>query len=154
MNPKCHTALCLLLSYVSINATLLPKWKFFCSQKYVYLYLQLFLFAPLQVKIPLYGCDCYAYALLSSGFVDLVVESGLKVCCTLTFGCMFNFRNFCFPLIINDIIWVVIKGEPGIEPMGPYIASVNPWSFYKHSWSENKCLFNSSKYNLTYLKLC
>ena len=61
---------------------------------------------------------------------------------------------FCFPLIINDIIWVVIKGEPGIEPMGPYIASVNPWSFYKHSWSENKCLFNSSKYNLTYIKLC
>ncbi|CAL5205637.1 unnamed protein product [Lathyrus oleraceus] len=31
-----------------------------------------------KVKIPLYGCDCYAYALLSSGFVDLVVESGLK----------------------------------------------------------------------------
>ncbi|KAI9128046.1 hypothetical protein K1719_001039 [Acacia pycnantha] len=31
-----------------------------------------------QVKIPLYGCDCYAYALLASGFVDLVVESGLK----------------------------------------------------------------------------
>lgn len=31
-----------------------------------------------KVKTPLYGCDCYAYALLSSGFVDLVVESGLK----------------------------------------------------------------------------
>lgn len=31
-----------------------------------------------QVKVPLYGCDCYAYALLASGFVDLVVESGLK----------------------------------------------------------------------------
>ncbi|KQK03734.1 bifunctional phosphatase IMPL2, chloroplastic isoform X2 [Brachypodium distachyon] len=31
-----------------------------------------------KVKVPLYGCDCYAYALLSSGFVDLVVESGLK----------------------------------------------------------------------------
>nr|XP_010940123.1 bifunctional phosphatase IMPL2, chloroplastic isoform X4 [Elaeis guineensis] len=30
------------------------------------------------VKVPLYGCDCYAYALLASGFVDLVVESGLK----------------------------------------------------------------------------
>lgn len=27
---------------------------------------------------PLYGCDCYAYALLASGFVDLVIESGLK----------------------------------------------------------------------------
>ncbi|CAN0891388.1 Bifunctional phosphatase IMPL2, chloroplastic [Linum grandiflorum] len=32
-----------------------------------------------KVKVPLYGCDCYAYALLASGYVDLVVESGLKV---------------------------------------------------------------------------
>lgn len=32
-----------------------------------------------QVKVPLYGCDCYAYALLATGFVDLVIESGLKV---------------------------------------------------------------------------
>ncbi|CAA6671466.1 unnamed protein product [Spirodela intermedia] len=31
-----------------------------------------------KVKVPLYGCDCYAYALLATGFVDLVVESGLK----------------------------------------------------------------------------
>ncbi|XP_058091974.1 bifunctional phosphatase IMPL2, chloroplastic isoform X2 [Magnolia sinica] len=32
-----------------------------------------------KVKVPLYGCDCYAYALLASGYVDLVIESGLKV---------------------------------------------------------------------------
>ncbi|EPS69447.1 hypothetical protein M569_05318, partial [Genlisea aurea] len=31
-----------------------------------------------KVKLPLYGCDCYAYALLASGHVDLVIESGLK----------------------------------------------------------------------------
>ncbi|MGE5516079.1 MAG: histidinol-phosphatase [Bacteroidota bacterium] len=31
-----------------------------------------------KVKQPRYGCDCYAYALLTSGFVDLVVEAGLK----------------------------------------------------------------------------
>ncbi|MGE5477858.1 MAG: histidinol-phosphatase [Bacteroidales bacterium] len=31
-----------------------------------------------RVKQPRYGCDCYAYALLTSGFVDLVVEAGLK----------------------------------------------------------------------------
>lgn len=31
-----------------------------------------------KVKVPLYGCDCYAYALLASGFVDLVIESGLQ----------------------------------------------------------------------------
>ncbi|ERM98754.1 hypothetical protein AMTR_s00082p00120830 [Amborella trichopoda] len=31
-----------------------------------------------KVKVALYGCDCYAYALLASGHVDLVIESGLK----------------------------------------------------------------------------
>ncbi|MDO8607759.1 MAG: histidinol-phosphatase [Phaeospirillum sp.] len=31
-----------------------------------------------RVKRPRYGCDCYAYALVASGFVDLVVEAGLK----------------------------------------------------------------------------
>ncbi|MBY0430211.1 MAG: histidinol-phosphatase [Rhodospirillales bacterium] len=29
-------------------------------------------------KLPRYGADCYAYALLASGFVDLVVEAQLK----------------------------------------------------------------------------
>ncbi|MGB8274663.1 MAG: histidinol-phosphatase [Alphaproteobacteria bacterium] len=32
------------------------------------------------VKRPQYGADCYAYALLASGFVDLVVEAGMKPC--------------------------------------------------------------------------
>lgn len=41
--------------------------------------LYLTLLAILQVKVPLYGCDCYAYGLLAAGHVDLVVESGLKV---------------------------------------------------------------------------
>jgi inositol-phosphate phosphatase/L-galactose 1-phosphate phosphatase/histidinol-phosphatase len=31
-----------------------------------------------KVKSPRYGADCYAYALLATGFVDLVVEAGLK----------------------------------------------------------------------------
>jgi len=31
-----------------------------------------------RVKRSRYGCDCYAYGLLSSGFVDVVVEAGLK----------------------------------------------------------------------------
>ncbi len=30
------------------------------------------------VKLTRYGADCYAYAVLATGFVDLVVESGLK----------------------------------------------------------------------------
>ena len=31
-----------------------------------------------QVRTPLYGCDCYAYGLLSAGFCDLVVEADMK----------------------------------------------------------------------------
>lgn len=31
-----------------------------------------------QVRTPMYGADCYAYALLASGFIDLVIESDLK----------------------------------------------------------------------------
>ena len=31
-----------------------------------------------QVKIPMYGCDCYAYGLLSAGLCDLVIEADLK----------------------------------------------------------------------------
>jgi histidinol phosphatase-like enzyme (inositol monophosphatase family) len=31
-----------------------------------------------RVRLFRYGCDCYAYALLAAGHVDLVVESGLK----------------------------------------------------------------------------
>lgn len=31
-----------------------------------------------RVRDTLYGGDCYAYALLASGFIDLVVEAGLK----------------------------------------------------------------------------
>jgi hypothetical protein len=40
--------------------------------------------------VPLYGCDCYAYALLASGFVDLVVEAGLKVYFTSVFPFFFH----------------------------------------------------------------
>jgi len=31
-----------------------------------------------EVKHPLYGADCYAYALLANGFVDLVIEADLS----------------------------------------------------------------------------
>ncbi len=32
-----------------------------------------------SVKNARYGADCYAYALLATGFVDLVIETGLKI---------------------------------------------------------------------------
>lgn len=31
-----------------------------------------------QVQLARYGCDCYAYAMVASGHIDLVVETGLK----------------------------------------------------------------------------
>jgi histidinol phosphatase-like enzyme (inositol monophosphatase family) len=30
------------------------------------------------VRLPRYGCDCYAYCVLASGHIDLVIEAGLK----------------------------------------------------------------------------
>ncbi len=32
-----------------------------------------------KVKLPMYGGDCYAYGLVSSGFADLDIEAGLQV---------------------------------------------------------------------------
>ena len=32
-----------------------------------------------KVKLTRYGCDCYAYALLAAGQIDLVIEAGLNV---------------------------------------------------------------------------
>lgn len=31
-----------------------------------------------SVQLARYGCDCYAYAMVASGYIDLVVEAGLK----------------------------------------------------------------------------
>jgi len=30
------------------------------------------------VRLTRYGCDCYAYALLAAGQIDLVIEAGLQ----------------------------------------------------------------------------
>jgi inositol-phosphate phosphatase / L-galactose 1-phosphate phosphatase / histidinol-phosphatase len=32
-----------------------------------------------RVKLPIYGGDCHSYGLVASGFVDVVIEAGLKV---------------------------------------------------------------------------
>lgn len=31
-----------------------------------------------SVRVPLYGCDCYAYGLLAAGYCDIVAEADLK----------------------------------------------------------------------------
>lgn len=31
-----------------------------------------------RVRLPRYGCDCYAFAMLAAGFADIVIEAGLQ----------------------------------------------------------------------------
>ncbi|MCL7043267.1 hypothetical protein MKW94_002599 [Papaver nudicaule] len=59
-----------------------------------------------KVKVPLYDCDCYAYALLASEFVDVVIESGLKV------------NNMSF-------LYLLIEGDGGV---------VTDWKGEQHFW--------------------
>ena len=61
------------------NIEKLSTWSLLRRCIYIYIYIIHSYSYYFQVKLPLYGCDCYAYALLASGFVDLVVESCLKV---------------------------------------------------------------------------
>ena len=57
-------------------ASLCVKWLVMMLQLCYTLCKQCFLCK--QVRTPLYGCDCYAYGLLSAGFCDLVVEADMK----------------------------------------------------------------------------
>jgi len=54
------------------------------------------------VKVPLYGCDCYAYGLLAAGHVDLVIERGLKV----------PFLNYTYSTLIFNL---------GLRPITGYL---------------------------------
>ena len=57
-------------------ARLCVKWLVVITRLFYTLCKQCFLCE--QVRTPLYGCDCYAYGLLSAGFCDLVVEADMK----------------------------------------------------------------------------
>ncbi len=52
---------------MTTSPRLLPPEKFAMYQK-----------IEAQVRLPRYGGDCYAYCMLASGHVDLVIEAGLK----------------------------------------------------------------------------
>lgn len=69
------------------------------------------------VKHPLYGCDCYAYGLLASGHVDLVVEAMLQP------------YDFCAPAAIIEGAGGVVtdwQGKPlGLKTDGKVIAAAN-----------------------------
>lgn len=49
----------------------------------------------LQVKAQLYGCDCYAYALLALGCVDIVMDFGLEVSLLLFVLWIFHSETKC-----------------------------------------------------------
>ena len=64
------------------------------------------------MKVPLYGCDCYAYALLASGYVDLVIESGLKVTCACIYNVDRTDVSFFFLLEIGALRPTKLNEEP------------------------------------------
>lgn len=78
------------------------------------------------MKVPLYGCDCYAYGLLAAGHVDLVVESGLKPYDYLALvpvvegagGVITNWNG-------EKLRWLPEMGEVGIEIIAAGNASVH-----------------------------
>ncbi|KAI3923981.1 hypothetical protein MKW92_031535 [Papaver armeniacum] len=65
-----------------------------------------------KVKVPLYGCDCYAYALLASRFVDLVIKSGLTDFLSLVpviegagFNVLVAGDKELHPQALDDLLW-------------------------------------------------
>lgn len=69
-----------------------------------------------QVKLTRYGMDCYAYALLAAGHVDLVIEAGL------------NPYDIAAPIAVIEAAGGVVTdwqgGRPGVS--GQVLAAANP----------------------------
>ncbi|KAG0614556.1 hypothetical protein M758_6G186100 [Ceratodon purpureus] len=90
-----------------------------------------------EVKVPLYGCDCYAYGLLAAGHVDLVVESGLKPYDYLALvpvvegagGVITNWSG-------QKLRWLPEVGEVGIEVIAAGNASVHEAALQSLAWKE------------------
>lgn len=88
-----------------------------------------------EVKIPLYGCDCYAYGLLAAGHVDLVVESGLKPYDYLALvpvvegagGVITNWDG-------QKLRWLPEIGEVGIEVIAAGNASIHEAALLSLAW--------------------
>jgi fructose-1,6-bisphosphatase/inositol monophosphatase family enzyme len=64
-----------------------------------------------RVRIPLYGCDCYAYGLLAAGHVDLVVEADLK-----------PYDYMALVPIIQVIGWWAVEATGGMQLGGEGLA--------------------------------
>ncbi|NBB98062.1 MAG: histidinol-phosphatase [Alphaproteobacteria bacterium] len=67
-------------------------------------------------KLTRYGMDCYAYALLAAGHIDLVIEAGL------------NSYDICAPIAVIDAAGGIVtnwQGEPAHDG-GQVLAAANP----------------------------
>lgn len=106
-----------------------------------------------QVRIPLYGCDCYAYGLLAAGHCDLVAEADLKPVRneTGTFAytlhpltrasCSFDrlvVRQYDYMALVpivsgaggtitdwkgGELLWSVEEASSGVAPIGEVLAA-------------------------------
>jgi inositol-phosphate phosphatase/L-galactose 1-phosphate phosphatase/histidinol-phosphatase len=77
-----------------------------------------------KVRIPLYGCDCYAYGLLAAGHCDIVAEADLKPYDYMALvpivqgagGVITDWRG-------NDLKWSIEDASSGVAPIGEVIAT-------------------------------
>lgn len=77
-----------------------------------------------QVRIPLYGCDCYAYGLLAAGHCDLVAEADLKPYDYMALvpivkgagGTITDWQG-------GELRWSVEEASSGVAPAGEVLAA-------------------------------
>ena len=77
-----------------------------------------------KVRIPLYGCDCYAYGLLAAGHCDIVAEADLKPYDYMALvpivkgagGSITDWRG-------EDLCWSIDDASTGVAPIGEVLAA-------------------------------
>lgn len=77
-----------------------------------------------KVRIPLYGCDCYAYGLLAAGHCDIVAEADLKPYDYMALvpivkgsgGSITDWKG-------NELLWNSKDAEIGSAPPGEVLAT-------------------------------
>lgn len=77
-----------------------------------------------RVKIPLYGCDCYAYGLLAAGHCDIVCEADLKpydymALVPIVRGAGGKITDWNG----DDVSWSSADASAGIAPSGEILAA-------------------------------
>ena len=108
--------------------------------------------------MPLYGCDCYAYALLSSGFVNLVIESGLKVKLLLKNDLSKVNASFINRYLV--LFFYIILIEVNVIPHQPYDflalvpvidgagGTITDWNGNSLLWEASSSAFATSMFNI------